>query len=60
MVAFNFSLQHFCALLKAGDGFVNGGVLGKEVRVAGSGAAVENWMQEPCMRSRDMRLSTCT
>lgn len=59
-MACNFSLQHFCALLKAGDGFVDGGVLGKEVRVAGSGAAVENWMQELCMRSRDMRLSTYT
>lgn len=54
-VVCNLSLLHFCAHLKARDSFVNGGVLGVKVRVARYGAAVENWVLEPCMRSGDMR-----
>lgn len=51
----NFCNTVFSALLwsclKARDGFVSGGVLGVEVRVARSGAAVENWVLEPSTRS---------
>lgn len=54
-MACNLSLQHFCARLKARDGFGNGGVLGIEVRVARSGAAVQNWMMEPCAKPGDTR-----
>lgn len=57
-VACNLSFQHFLLCLKPRDGFVNGGVLGAEVRVARSGAAVENWVLESCARSGDRRKTT--
>lgn len=57
-VACNLNFQHFLLCLKPRDGFVNGGVLGAEVRVARSGAAVENWVLESCARSGDRRKTT--